>query len=333
MKKTTILNGPCNCGCHDIPGTVHIVPCCMYTYQSRVSVSEKVELLKNLEGMITVGVVGYCPPTKFNEGDARILIISAYDRIATTYQGQKIAIVSGLTNVGVLRIAYEEAVKRGWETVGIACEKANDHPIFPVDFKLIIGKDWGDESSFFTSTLDTIIRIGSGKQSIAEANVLKQDGRPTIEYDLLALPSYDFTGVPPKFPVGGRVKVTGWVSSNIGTILEIKRTFHNRLGEWVWGYRILYDVGDSPITYTFVPQGYLQAIPDAKYPPVSPGTLVKTTHANHDIKDWTPEGLASRQWDVKGKVVTHHDSHGLTYEVRHPDGTIGHYDPSEFELV
>jgi len=32
-------------------------------------------------------------------------------------------------------------------------------------------------------------------------------------------------------------------------------------------------------------------------------------------------------------VVVFHDSHWLTYEVKHPDGTIGHYEPRELEVA
>ena len=72
----------------------------------------------------------------------------------------------------------------------------------------------------------------------------------------------------------------------------------------------------------------------AKYPPISPGTVVMTTQPNLEMRDeWTDEGWASRKWDVWGTVITHHDSHGLCYDVRHSDGTVGCYDPSEFKVV
>lgn len=70
-----------------------------------------------------------------------------------------------------------------------------------------------------------------------------------------------------------------------------------------------------------------------KWPPISPGTSVKTTKENPTVSGWIEEALVSRQWGVKGKIVTHHDAHGLSYEVRHPDGTIGHYDPSELKVI
>ncbi len=70
-----------------------------------------------------------------------------------------------------------------------------------------------------------------------------------------------------------------------------------------------------------------------KHPPISPGTFVRTTKENKSIKDWSHAAKISRQWGVLGEVMTHHDSHGLSYEIRHPDGTIGHYDPTEFEIA
>lgn len=71
-----------------------------------------------------------------------------------------------------------------------------------------------------------------------------------------------------------------------------------------------------------------------KYPPISPGTIVKTTEPNWDLRsEWTDAGWASRRWGVWGETITHHDSHGLCYDVRHDDGTIGCYNPSELQVV
>ena len=134
-----------------------------------------------------VGVVGYCPPTKFDENEARRMINEAYDDVVVYSGLAPVAIVSGLTNVGVLAIAYEEAVKRGWRTVGIACGRAMEHELFPVDEQLVVGDNWGDESSSFTSILDAMIRIGTGKQSIRETEEVRAQGLPTFEYDLPVL--------------------------------------------------------------------------------------------------------------------------------------------------
>lgn len=70
-----------------------------------------------------------------------------------------------------------------------------------------------------------------------------------------------------------------------------------------------------------------------KWPPLDPGTPVKTTRKKTADGEWTPEALASRKWGVFGRIIMHHDSHGLCYDVRHDDGTQGCYDPDEFAVV
>ncbi len=71
-----------------------------------------------------------------------------------------------------------------------------------------------------------------------------------------------------------------------------------------------------------------------KWPPIDPGTRVRTTEPNMALrKEWTDEGWAKKKWGVEGAIITHHDSHGLCYDVKHEDGTQGCYDPSEFEVV
>jgi hypothetical protein len=69
-----------------------------------------------------------------------------------------------------------------------------------------------------------------------------------------------------------------------------------------------------------------------KWPPLDPGTRVRTTKASTPDGDWMPEVRAARRWGVPGTIMRHHDSHGLCYDVRHDDGTEGSYEPSEFEV-
>lgn len=136
---------------------------------------------------IRIGVVGYSPPTIFDEKKASKMIKEAYGQIEKIYPDYQKTVVSGLTNVGVPKIAYEEAKKRDWRTVGVACSKAHDFEIFPVDQEIIIGDEWGDESMRFLSEIDMIIRIGGGKQSYQETEEIKKEGKLAIEYDLPAL--------------------------------------------------------------------------------------------------------------------------------------------------
>jgi len=59
---------------------------------------------------------------------------------------------------------------------------------------------------------------------------------------------------------------------------------------------------------------------------------VRTLEPLHD-DDYVPEARKMRKWGVEGEIIGHHDSHGLCYDVRHDDGSIGTYDPDEMEVI
>ncbi len=130
---------------------------------------------------LNVGVIGYSTQD-FDKEAAIDYLQGAFKTINAIYP--KIVLVSGLTNLGIPALAYAEAKKLGWQTIGIACEKANDYELFPVDEKIIIGKEWGDESQTFLNSIDILIRIGGGQQSLREAAEFKKSNRPIIEFDL-----------------------------------------------------------------------------------------------------------------------------------------------------
>lgn len=137
---------------------------------------------KDLE--IRVGVVGYCPPSKFDEKEAEKMLNEAFDKIKARFPGRKITIVSGLTNVGVPAIAYRLASEKGYKTEGVACKKAEDFEIYPVDKKIIVGNDWGEESETFLKESEVLIRVGGGKQSFKEAAEAKKQGKWVLNYNL-----------------------------------------------------------------------------------------------------------------------------------------------------
>ncbi len=70
-----------------------------------------------------------------------------------------------------------------------------------------------------------------------------------------------------------------------------------------------------------------------KWPPLDPGTRVRTTESKTKDTEWMPEARAARKWGVEGVIIMHHDSHGLCYDVLHDDGTNGSYEPTEFEVL
>lgn len=87
----------------------------------------------------------------------------------------EIEIVSGYTNTGIPKIAYEIADSLGLKTVGFSAKQAftNSHGLFPVAKEIIIGDKFGDESQAFVNYIDVLIRIGGGQQSRKEVELFK----------------------------------------------------------------------------------------------------------------------------------------------------------------
>jgi hypothetical protein len=139
--------------------------------------------------MKRIGLVGYSN-SNFNTSVAKTLMEIAFMTIQDKieYKNEDFSLISGLTNVGIPAIGYELATKKGWKTVGIACEKAEEYECFKVDKKIIVGTEWGDESETFLMNIDILVRIGGGKQSIAETKKAKEMNIETLEYDLPQLP-------------------------------------------------------------------------------------------------------------------------------------------------
>lgn len=129
-----------------------------------------------------IGIVGYSTQ-KFNIEEAKRIIKKEFDKLEENY-GKDIEIVSGLTAMGIPLLAYQEAKRRGWKSVGIACKEAFQFKLFPVDKQIIVGEKWGDESETFLNYIDILIRIGGGEQSKKETALAKKKGIKIIEYNL-----------------------------------------------------------------------------------------------------------------------------------------------------
>jgi hypothetical protein len=138
---------------------------------------------------LKIGVVGYSGQG-FSEFDANRLLAEAFDAVLADHSdATDIWVVSGLTDLGIPALAYRIAAQRGWRTSVIACSKAADYDCFPVNEEKIVGANWGDESETFLREIDVLVRIGGGKQSLAEAKAFSETGKRTYEYELAAIPS------------------------------------------------------------------------------------------------------------------------------------------------
>jgi len=136
---------------------------------------------------LSVGFVGYSASQNYNEQEARWIIQTVFSDLNKGLKEghySSIQIVSGYTAIGIPLLAYEEASKRGWKTVGIACSLASDYKCYPCDEVIIKGKNWGDESSVFLDKIEMLIKIGGGKQSEKEYQSFKG---PKLDYPLSTL--------------------------------------------------------------------------------------------------------------------------------------------------
>jgi hypothetical protein len=136
-----------------------------------------------------LGFVGYSEG-EFDQEEARRLIILGLFH-AEIKSGKMVThVVSGLTDQGIPGLAYQMATSNVYSepmtTVGIACSKAKNFSCFPVDDKIIVGKQWGDESDTFLQYIDALVRIGGGKQSHAETKKFRElkPNAPIVEFEL-----------------------------------------------------------------------------------------------------------------------------------------------------
>lgn len=147
--------------------------------------------LKLHDNILRVGIVGYSAQ-KFDEEQAMRLIYRGMEKIVKNVVQNKdkeisIEIVSGLTDLGIPALAYKFAKQHNLYTVGVACSKATEYECYPVDKRIIVGSNWGDESQDFLKYCDAFIRVGGGNQSHKEMNLAREMKKPIVEFDLPAL--------------------------------------------------------------------------------------------------------------------------------------------------
>lgn len=139
-------------------------------------------VMQSNTNIFRVGICGYSAQ-KFNEDKARSILLANLIQLKEQY-GDKLIVVSGMTWQGVPGIGYEVASALDLHTVGIACVKAKSELQFPCDAKYFVGEDWPDASETFIDNIDLLIRIGGGKISHKEAELAKDQGIDTIEYEM-----------------------------------------------------------------------------------------------------------------------------------------------------
>ena len=126
---------------------------------------------------LRIGVVGFSRP-HFDHSVASTLIAKGIQHILQEHNVQPIEceLVSGLTNVGIPKLAYEYASSLNMRTVGVSARSALRARcgIYPVDQQVIVGNKYGDESQTFVNSIDVLLRVGGGPQSRHEVELFKE---------------------------------------------------------------------------------------------------------------------------------------------------------------
>ena len=111
--------------------------------------------------IIKYGIVGFSR-NQFDQTTARHILDALFQKIKAKHQDKEIEIVSGYTNMGVPKVAYELAEKYGFITIGFSAEQALRvrSGVYDVDKRILVGKRFGDESEAFVQYIDALIRVG-----------------------------------------------------------------------------------------------------------------------------------------------------------------------------
>lgn len=150
--------------------------------------------------ILRIGVIGYSSKS--------FPIYKAHKRLFETlyglssnpvYKNYTFEIWSGLTDYGIPALAYSIADSLNlvnyyknpsyfskYEKIGIAPKVAIKEKLCQVDRYRIVGNNYGDESNYFLSNVDILIKVGGGKQSINEYETFakKFPFRKRIEIEL-----------------------------------------------------------------------------------------------------------------------------------------------------
>lgn len=140
----------------------------------------------------------------FDHVKVKALLNDALDEVVAIFDKNDIEIVSGWTDMGIPALAYRIAKERGWKTGGVACAGAVERwkedgkwikdDTYVTDWTEIVGKNWGEESSFFLENFDVLVRVGGGKNHNEqcfhelEAWKAKPGLRPVLQRDFELLP-------------------------------------------------------------------------------------------------------------------------------------------------
>lgn len=147
----------------------------------------RIDQILDDEDNLYVGVIGYSS-LQFNEDNAKMFLRGALRNVADNWLSEdgykNIIVVSGHTNLGMPKVAYEVANELRYRTIGLTANEGKDYDFSIVDEIIWSGEKFGDESEDFIDIIDVLIKIGGGPQSEKEFDMAKKDGVPVMEFDV-----------------------------------------------------------------------------------------------------------------------------------------------------
>ncbi|MFK7747860.1 MAG: hypothetical protein AB8B65_05695 [Kordia sp.] len=135
---------------------------------------------------VKYGIVGFSR-NQFDQKAAHEILQNEFQKIKEKHTDETVEIVSGYTNSGVPKIAYELAEKFDFVTVGFSAKQALRvrSGVYPVKKKIIRGNRFGAESEDFVRYIDALIRVGGGIQSRHETELFKTLHADTLNDSIL----------------------------------------------------------------------------------------------------------------------------------------------------
>ncbi len=123
-----------------------------------------------------IGIVGYSAKNIDEKLGTQLLEQAIFNLITSKSKEDAVEIVTGLTNIGIPKLAYQIADRQGFIKIGISAKQAYQVKcgVYPVDKEIIVGEVFGDESQTFVDYIDCLVRVGGGKQSAHEVQLFKE---------------------------------------------------------------------------------------------------------------------------------------------------------------
>lgn len=131
------------------------------------------------QGWHLLGVVGFAGAWRKGsqqlQADARQMLEAEFGR-ALAQHGDRLVVVSGATNAGVLQLTYAACQRMGIAAMGITAGHALSFDLAPMQFVVPVGQRFGEESPVFLAAIDEMVMLGGGGQSRDEAISAGQRG-------------------------------------------------------------------------------------------------------------------------------------------------------------